>query len=280
MPGYDLPLLHALDPRPHPAAQAAPLRAAVHIPLDELPARVHELPPRGAQLTVVGPRDPAAAALDWLQKHGRCATYGGSGIPGNPHTGLVQGRLWSPSASLEALLPQLRPGIALDLGCGTGRDAVFLSAAGWRVLGIDRLPDALARAADLARQYAPPDAEICWLCRDLRESAWSPPEAADLVLMSRYFDPAVAERARSWLKPGGHMLIDLLTSTRQGVGRRPRLDLRQAIAQLEGCFSSHDRATTSVRECGGAQLVTIHAQLDSRPASNLPSSQPDLPRPD
>jgi ubiquinone/menaquinone biosynthesis C-methylase UbiE len=31
----------------------------------------------------------------------------------------------------------LEPGRALDVGCGTGRDAVFLTKHGWRVTAID-----------------------------------------------------------------------------------------------------------------------------------------------
>ena len=37
------------------------------------------------------------------------------------------------------------PGLALDLGCGAGRDARFLLAWGWRVHAIDAEPDGLAR---------------------------------------------------------------------------------------------------------------------------------------
>ena len=37
------------------------------------------------------------------------------------------------------------PGIALDLGCGAGRDTLALLAAGWRVHALDAEPEALAR---------------------------------------------------------------------------------------------------------------------------------------
>jgi SAM-dependent methyltransferase len=40
----------------------------------------------------------------------------------------------------------LEPGRALDVGCGTGRDAVYLTKRGWRVTGIDFAEDALAKA--------------------------------------------------------------------------------------------------------------------------------------
>ncbi len=51
------------------------------------------------------------------------------------------------------IAPLLRPGQRwLDLGCGTGEDAVWLAAQGIQVVGIDRSPAMLALAAAKARE--------------------------------------------------------------------------------------------------------------------------------
>jgi SAM-dependent methyltransferase len=42
------------------------------------------------------------------------------------------------------------PGRALDLGCGTGRDAVYLAQKGWTVTAVDAVPKALAEARERA----------------------------------------------------------------------------------------------------------------------------------
>src|SRR4051812_7704514 len=44
------------------------------------------------------------------------------------------------------------PGRALDLGCGTGRDAVYLGQQGWAVSAVDAVPKALDAARRRSRQ--------------------------------------------------------------------------------------------------------------------------------
>jgi SAM-dependent methyltransferase len=46
---------------------------------------------------------------------------------------------------------QLRPGRALDIGCGTGTNVVYLAQHGFQVVGIDFVARAVAKAAKRAR---------------------------------------------------------------------------------------------------------------------------------
>ena len=58
------------------------------------------------------------------------------------------------------VLPERRGRVALDLGCGSGRDCVWLAQQlceeGWSVLGIDHLPKMLQRYELLATHARPP----------------------------------------------------------------------------------------------------------------------------
>jgi SAM-dependent methyltransferase len=50
----------------------------------------------------------------------------------------------------------LRPGRALDLGCGTGRNTVYLARRGWYAVGIDMLGRAIDKAGSRAVGAAAP----------------------------------------------------------------------------------------------------------------------------
>ena len=55
----------------------------------------------------------------------------------------------------------LPPGVALDLGCGTGDSSIYLARHGWKVTGVDFVPRALdrarAKAADLSVTFVQAD---------------------------------------------------------------------------------------------------------------------------
>ena len=57
-----------------------------------------------------------------------------------------------PDPLLVQLVADLAPGAALDLGCGTGRNAVWLAQHGWDVTGVDSSTVGLAQANERAQQ--------------------------------------------------------------------------------------------------------------------------------
>jgi len=119
-------------------------------------------------------------------------------------------KLWSgqPNGALVAEVAGLRPGRALDIGCGEGADAVWLARGGWDVTALEVSGVALKRAAGHARDAA---VNINWVHADL-VAATLPQASFDLV-SAQY--PALlrtpngaAERAMlAAVAPGGLLLL-------------------------------------------------------------------------
>lgn len=122
------------------------------------------------------------------------ASGAGPGLPVNPY--------------LPAETRDLPVATALDAGCGTGAEALWLAEHGWRVTGADISAAALAAAADRAAE-AGLAGRVEWVEADL--TRWEPGRTWDLVVTS-YAHPhtgqlAFYQRIAAWVAPGGTLLI-------------------------------------------------------------------------
>lgn len=228
---------------------------AVNIPLDELEGRVHELPPPDIELAIGGPAEVASKALQWMQAHGRSARIDADYklLPADEEA--PKRRLWRAAPFLEAVADQIKPGTALDLACGTGRNAIYLAARGWRVTAVDRLADALTRGRQLVQRYACGDA-IEWRCMDLEADPLDFGRRFSLVVCLRYLHRPLFSLLQNWLRPGGHVVFETFTTAHRAVYGKPRRhafvlrpgELRSRLAGLHIHHYSegwHDRAHTA-----------------------------------
>ena len=113
-----------------------------------------------------------------------------------------------PNRFLVEEMDALRPGRALDVACGEGRNAVWLASKGWRVTGVDFSRAGLAKARRLAADRG---VEVAWVEADVVE--WQPPAASfDAVVVMYLHLPAehrcqVLAHAAAALAPGGVLLV-------------------------------------------------------------------------
>ncbi len=103
---------------------------------------------------------------------------------------------------------ELLPSSALDAGCGTGGEAIWLAARGWQVTGADISSNALAEAAARATE-AGVSGRVTWVEADL--TLWEPQAPFDLVMTS-YAHASIPQlefyhRISRWVAPGGTLLI-------------------------------------------------------------------------
>ncbi|MGA7910688.1 MAG: class I SAM-dependent methyltransferase, partial [Candidatus Dormiibacterota bacterium] len=84
-----------------------------------------------------------------------------------------------PNRFLVAEVDGLSPGRALDLGCGEGRNAIWLAQRGWQVSGVDFSEAGLDKARHLAVERG---VEVTWVRADLLD--YQPDHGAfDLVIV-------------------------------------------------------------------------------------------------
>ena len=159
-----------------------------------------------------------------------------------------------PNRFLGAEVSDLRPGRALDLACGAGRNAVWLAERGWHVTAVDFSDVGLSIARELASARG---TTVDWIEADVL--TWTPTaNAHDLVCVLYLQLPAeerraVLRRAADAVRPGGTLLVighDLLNLT-EGSGGPTQPDV---------LFTPDD----IVREIGG--LLIEKAERVRRPA--------------
>ncbi|MFX0098264.1 MAG: class I SAM-dependent methyltransferase [Candidatus Hodarchaeota archaeon] len=119
---------------------------------------------------------------------------------------------WTPSRFLAGnikLIP--RDGTALVLGCGTGKNALFL-AKSLKIVGIDISKNAIAIAKERSRELK--DAgELKFEIMDARDYFTSErKEQFDLITSLNFFDPNLVAGMKRALKPGGTLFIQAFTS--------------------------------------------------------------------
>jgi SAM-dependent methyltransferase len=119
------------------------------------------------------------------------------------------GSMWSgrPNGRLVAEVADLRPGRALDIGCGEGADAIWLAHRGWAVTAIDISEVAVGRARAAGERAA---AAVEWLCGDALRTPFAA-HSFDLVSMQYPALPKAAGVAAvrallETVRPGGLLL--------------------------------------------------------------------------
>ena len=131
---------------------------------------------------------------------------------------------FAPSASLR---------LAVDLGCGDGRDTIELLRRGWSVLAVDAEPAAIARLQ--SRADLPEGARLSCLRRRFEDAGWP---AADLVNASFSLPlcpperfPALWQCILASLKPGGRFSGQLYGDRDGWAGRPGMTHLDRAAAE-------------------------------------------------
>jgi 2-polyprenyl-3-methyl-5-hydroxy-6-metoxy-1,4-benzoquinol methylase len=148
-----------------------------------------------------------------------------------------------PNAHLVGEVGGLRPGLALDAGCGHGADALWLAVHGWQVTAVDFSASALAHGRSMAEAIGAEVSErIQWVEGDL--ASWTPqPGRFDLVVclyvhVTGSVDEMVRRMAEGVAVGGtlfmvGHRPIDPATGAATAAAGQVQVAVESAVAPLD-----------------------------------------------
>ncbi|MBN2605751.1 MAG: methyltransferase domain-containing protein [Thiotrichales bacterium] len=239
--------LPILDLRQEDVYREGHLIGASHFPWPSLLERLNELSARPAKLQIVGEAAILNDAADFLVDKGyevvqlltsEKLTDFLSQTPEICQVGSDSRILWQPCTLLKQTVENnFSPGRALDIGCGGGRDAVYLSQQGWQVTAIDKQEAVLSRARQLAdNHHQTIDFRSC----DLSELSCLPDETFDLIVMVRYLNRDLYSWIRQHLAPGGLLVVQTFTEGVEAFGspKNPNFILR--AGELAKTFSDFE----------------------------------------
>lgn len=242
-----------LDCRPLSDFVTGHHRDAGHIAAADLPSSMHLLPEPAVPLIIIGDAESIAVAskfllekqyqlIDrWLVDAPAVQAWQAEGVW---VSGKVAQRLWQPSPLVTLFVDQLmtqydiQPKTGLDVACGSGRDAVYLSMHGWQMTAVDVQAAAVARAKQLAERQ---QAVLTGLVRDL-ETGKDPfteftDGCFDLVHVARYLHRPLFPFLKRLIAPKGVVLYHTFMVGSQAFGspRNPNFLLKPG--ELAAVFS-------------------------------------------
>ncbi len=224
-----------LDLRKAEDYQAGHLLDSTWLTWQALPECLNELPATPAKLFLVGDKEEIEAASVFLDAKGyevngslviessEAMLSWAKQLPGLVVLGKDSKNLWSPSPLVKEFMEQLdfdpkamkpRPK-ALDLGCGGGRDSVFLARLGWQVTAIDQEARVLKRAKQLAAKSG---TSVKFKCCDLKKPGCFPEGVFDLVVVVRYLNRDLFSQIDEAIAPGGYIVYQTFSSGAEAFG--------------------------------------------------------------
>eukprot|EP01133_Synstelium_polycarpum_P002952 gene2952-3394_t len=200
-------------------------KRSTNIPLDELPNRIFELPPRGNPIAIIYPllddtstteaqklRDTLVGRSGYIVefvamlRHTCEALW--SEASGYLDSGNVSRMLWRACPLLEQSVATVETGLpatryAIDIACGSGRDSLFLAQRGWTVTAVDHDPILLGKIESAIARYGIAEDTMRMVNADLEPV---------------YIDPSVVDKSTvnehpSTLPPADRALLDNLQAT-------------------------------------------------------------------
>ncbi len=267
----DLPII---DLRPVDEFRQGHIQGSTNLPLSEIEDCWYELPPKGSPLILFTTADEQQQVKELFgrQQYPIEAIYLAENfqqdeLVSDPNSR----RLWRASPLLEnyiELIEQHLPGtdpLAFDIGCGSGRDSIFLGLHGFQVLAIDRNPMAMERISNFIERWQVDVTPIKLNCEEEYEQLIQliHLQKPSLVLQCRYLHRPLLDLYHQHLPAGSMVAIHtfMKDAAKYGSPKKPAFLLQPG--ELAEKFADWD-----------ILLDQIHVLNDKRPLSLFIARKP------
>lgn len=171
--------------------------------------------------------------------------------------------------SLRETLAPLTFEHCLEIGCGTGKNTVWLMQKAATVTAVDLSEEMLAKAKE---KITSPN--VMFVQADITQPWNFATKQFDLVGFSLVLEhiellQPVMEKAAAALKPGGYLYISELHPFKQYNGSKARFDTAEGT-QVVTCFNHHITDFTDAANANGLALVSLTENFDNDDRSNIP----------
>jgi tellurite methyltransferase len=173
----------------------------------------------------------------------------------------------NPSPLLLRAVRTVRPGSALELACGAGRNAIYLASMGWAVTAVDLSPVAIETLQSRASAM---NLSIDARLADLEAGEFSiAPQSWDLICAFYYLQRDLFEPIREGIRRGG-LFVGSIHMADDTPGLRPMnpaylLDEGELRAAFSGWEILHDqegKATDSDHDRRSAEIIALKVTSD------------------
>lgn len=236
------PAVVVIDIRPQELYRFSHIRGSHSFPLAAFEDLKFALPPRSSPLLVIH-----AGEVGWVSKalvrlgFQRVTFLEFSGVePSSVVSGEEeillqrQRRCWEPCSFLNKVVSCVEADlsrtvasngvedgshfVAVDVGCGSGRDMCFLAMRGWTVVGFDNRPELLRRCRLLSERHSCAARTHLVMCHVATTFPFRA-RSADLVVVVRFLHRGTLPLLFDMVAPGGYLLYSHFLDGCQSIGK-------------------------------------------------------------
>lgn len=185
-------------------------------------------------------------------------------------------QLWQPSRIVLDWLENYRNDLdierptVLDLGCGGGRDAVFLAKQKMSVTAIDNKGNVLKRAKQLAQNSG---AQVTFKCCDLSKTVKTeddeclPAGKFDVILAVRFLNRALLSQLSNKLSPNGFLLWETFVDNGEFLESPKNPNFILKTGELAEVFKDLNIITDKIQKISDGRPV--NAFIARKPAGKI-----------